>query len=320
VVYDEKTHKADRKIKRLKRGDYMGWESFQDQVKYVEGMGNGGTCHVDFDLILAKETAALTTRIAPPATPRVLIVTATILQEEGITGCLAVEQAGGGWAVAIQDKWQCQDTCCRNYRYNCWFPRVTGQKPRFKHHLAVNSVLIAAWACSIDNCRSTVNKPHNIIQLSITRAEDQTEAEKRSRGNPAGGGGGKVAELMKVVTLGLLKQISDGQQAQTTPVTSPVTTRSPPLLPEWMPFEYDRWLEIYKHTTNFFRWLSTQQIGLSLEKLEEVYCKVYRKERININMLLNCSNNGVPMVQWVEQFNQPTGVLLQLCKLAKEWQ
>jgi hypothetical protein len=73
-------------------------------VKYVESVGNGSSCHVDFDLILAKETAASTTRTAPPATPRVRNVTATLLQEESIAGCLAAEQAGGGWAVAIQDK------------------------------------------------------------------------------------------------------------------------------------------------------------------------------------------------------------------------
>jgi hypothetical protein len=62
---------------------------------------------------------------------------------------------------------------------------------------------------------------------------------------------------MKVVALGLLKQITDGQQAQTTPVTSPVTSPSPLSSPKWVPFEYDHWLEIYEHTTNFFRWLST---------------------------------------------------------------
>ena len=117
VIYDEKTRKTNRKIKRLKRGDYIGWESFQDQVKYVKSVGNGGSCHVDFDLILAEETAASTTRIAPPPTPRVSNVTATILQEEGIAGYVAAEQAGGGWAVAIRDKWRCEDTCCRNYRY-----------------------------------------------------------------------------------------------------------------------------------------------------------------------------------------------------------
>jgi hypothetical protein len=37
-------------------------------------------------------------------------------------------------------------------------------------------------------------------------------------------------------------------------------------------------------------------------------------------MLLDCSDDGVPMVQWIEQFNQPAGVLLQLRKLAREWQ
>jgi hypothetical protein len=223
-------------------------------VKYVESVGNGGTCHVDFNLILAKETAASTTRTAPPATPRVRNVTATLLQEEGIAGCLAAEQAGGGWAVAIRDKWRCEGTCCRNYRYTCWFPRVTGQQPRSEHYLAVNSVLIAAWARSIDDRRSTVDKPHNTIRLSIIRAKDHAKAEKRSRDSPASdSGGGEVAELMKVVALGLLKQIADGQQAQTTPITSPVTSPSPLSSPKWVPFEYDHWLKIYEHTTNFFR-------------------------------------------------------------------
>jgi hypothetical protein len=238
VIYDEKTRKADRKIKRLKRGDYIGWESFHDQVKYVESVGNGGSCHVDFVLILAEETAASTTRTAPPATPRVRNVTVTLLQEEGIAGCLAAEQAGGGWAVAIRDKWRCEDTC--------WFPRVTGQQQRFKHYLAVNSVLIAAWARSIDDRRSTVDEPHDTIRLSIIRAKDHAKAEKGSRDSPAGGGGGggEVAELMEVVALGLLKQIADGQQAQTTPVTLPVASPSPLSSPKWMPFEYDHWLEI----------------------------------------------------------------------------
>ena len=66
-----------------------------------------------------------------------------------------------------------------------------------------------------NNRRSTVEEPHDTIRLSIIRAKDYAEAEKRSRNSPASGGGGEVAELMKVVTLGLLKQIAEGQQTQT---------------------------------------------------------------------------------------------------------
>jgi hypothetical protein len=72
------------------------------------------------------------------------------------------------------------------------------------------------------------------------RAKDHVKAEKSSRDSPAGsGGGGEVAKLIKVVALGLLKQIAVGQQAQTTPVTSPVALPSPLSSPEWVPFEYD---------------------------------------------------------------------------------
>jgi hypothetical protein len=71
-------------------------------VKGVD-VNNTKPVYVDFDLILADNTPVQAARLASAAAPA-RARTATVIQEEGLAGVVAAEQAGSRWAMAIRDQ------------------------------------------------------------------------------------------------------------------------------------------------------------------------------------------------------------------------
>jgi hypothetical protein len=275
---------------------------------------------------LSKETALLPLRAAAPLAPRARNATATILHERSLAGVVAAETAATGWVLALQDKWCCQDRHCRNHPYTCWLPRTAiGVIQRFENHLAVNSNIIAMWSRAIDKQLATVDEPCKDVRLAILKSKDRAEAQKERRcdGDRGGGGDNEMADLMKVYMMGTLRQLTaqivPPQQPETA-VQQPNTPVSPLSLALWVPIEYDHWWEIFEHTVNFFNWFERLKLGLGTKFVREVFVEVFINNRVNVNMLLNNSDNGVPLRHWHEVYGYPTGVLLQLCKQAVKWQ
>ncbi|KAI1555526.1 hypothetical protein PtrEW4_012199, partial [Pyrenophora tritici-repentis] len=90
VVYPAKQAKRERAIKRLRRGVDATWNSFQRLVVEVDNYVSEPV-NVDFELILAEipgEQQPLPTVVDGPRRR-----TATVIQEEGLAGVIAAEQA-----------------------------------------------------------------------------------------------------------------------------------------------------------------------------------------------------------------------------------
>lgn len=202
VVYTRKEAKKERRNKRLRRNEILNWIAFKDLVKGVD-VNSTEPVHVDFDLILVDNTPVQAARPAPAAAPA-RARTATVIQEEGLAGVVAVEQAGSGWAMAIRDQWRCQDANCGNHPYVCWLPRTPGQPDRLEKHLQVNGDIIAMWARELAGGTGSVQDPSDDVRLAIVRAKDRADAEKsRRRGavNSGRGGDNEIVSLTKLLII-----------------------------------------------------------------------------------------------------------------------
>jgi hypothetical protein len=246
VVYTRKEAKKERRNKWLRRNKILNWIAFKDLVKGVD-VNSTEPVHVDFDLILADNTPVQAARSAPAVAPARARM-ATEIQEEGLAGVVAAEQAGSGWAMAIQDQWRCQDANCGNHPYVCWLPRTLGQPDRFKKHLPVNGNIIAMWARELAGGTGSVHDPSDDVRLAIVRAKDRDDAV-----NGGGGGDNEIASLTKLLIVNQLKQLA-GHTNQAS-----VQAQQPESLLLWEPFEYTNWMEISRHTKNFFDWWADQR-------------------------------------------------------------
>lgn len=163
---------------------------------------------MDFDLILTEEIVQQPHYPPPPPLIGVRARTATIIQEEGITSVVAAEQAGSGWAIAIQDQWRCKDSNCDNHPYVCWLPRTADTPERVESHLAVNGNIVAMWACAINERLCTVEELTDNVRLAIIRAKDRADKEKSRQRSTGDGGADEIKSLTKLLLLGQLKQMS----------------------------------------------------------------------------------------------------------------
>ncbi|CAG5158201.1 uncharacterized protein ALTATR162_LOCUS5035 [Alternaria atra] len=315
VVYTRKEAKKERRNKRLRRNEILNWIGFKDLVKGVD-VNSTEPVYVDFDLILADNKPVQAARPAPAAAPA-RARTATVIQEEGLAGVVAAEQAGSGWAMAIRDQWRCQDANCGNHPYVCWLPRTPGQPDRFEKHLPVNGNIIAMWARELAGGTGSVHNPSDDVRLAIVRAKDRADAEKsRRRGAVDSGGGGdnEIASLTKLLIVNQLKQLTGHTNQAFVQAQQPESSLS------WEPFEYTNWIEISRHTKNFFDWWAGQRTsGFASSYIKTMYRSVCVVMRLDINILLDNTDNGCPMKLWVEQTEFPIGALIRLRDAAKRW-
>ena len=313
VVYTRKEAKKERRNKRLRRNEILNWIAFKDLVKGVD-VNSTEPVHVDFDLILADNTPVQAARPAPAAAPA-RARTATVIQEEGLAGVVAAEQAGSGWAMAIRDQWRCQDANCGNHPYVCWLPRTPGQPDRFEKHLPVNGNIIAMWARELAGGTGSVRDPSDNVRLAIVRAKDRANAKKsRRRGavNSSGGSNNEIASLTKLLIVNQLKQLTRHINQPSMQAQQPESSLS------WEPFEYTNWIEISRHTKNFFDWWADQRTsGFASSYIKAMYRSVCVVIRLDINILLDNTDNGCLMKLWVKQTEFPIGALFRLRDAAK---
>ncbi|KAG9380010.1 hypothetical protein A1F94_008905 [Pyrenophora tritici-repentis] len=286
VVYPAKQAKRERAIKRLRRGVDATWNSFQRLVVEVDNYVSEPV-NVDFELILAE---------IPGQQPLPTVVdgprrrTATVIQEEGLAGVIAAEQAGSGHAIAIRDRWRCTDTHCENYPYCCWMAPTARQPARFEDHLFVNGNIISMWARAITARRATYDEPSDDVRLAILRAKD-LRLERMNR-QP--------------------QQESNLQAAAPTITRAEVSSAS-----QWAPIRYDHEQEINEHTSNFFNYLKLKFPTVG-EDINELYKTLVIDGAMDINLLMQPSGDILKL--WTQHFKQPPGWFFTLQNTAKEWQ
>ncbi|KAF7564287.1 hypothetical protein PtrM4_053180 [Pyrenophora tritici-repentis] len=248
VVYPAKQAKRERAIKRLRRGVDATWNSFQRLVVEVDNYVSEPV-NVDFELILAEipgEQQPLPTVVDGPRRR-----TATVIQEEGLAGVIAAEQAGSGHAIAIRDRWRCTDTHCENYPYCCWMAPTARQPARFEDHLFVNGNIISMWARAITARRATYDEPSDDLE----RMNRQPQQE------------------------------SNLQAAAPTITRAEVSSAS-----QWAPIRYDHEQEINEHTSNFFNYLKLKFPTVG-EDINELYKTLVIDGAMDINLLMQPSGD-----------------------------
>ncbi|KAG9387317.1 hypothetical protein A1F94_000209 [Pyrenophora tritici-repentis] len=273
VVYPAKQAKRERAIKRLRRGVDATWNSFQRLVVEVD------------NYVSEPEQQPLPTVVDGPRRR-----TATVIQEEGLAGVIAAEQAGSGHAIAIRDRWRCTDTHCENYPYCCWMAPTARQPARFEDHLFVNGNIISMWARAITARRATYDEPSDDVRLAILRAKD-LRLERMNR-QP--------------------QQESNLQAAAPTITRAEVSSAS-----QWAPIRYDHEQEINEHTSNFFNYLKLKFPTVG-EDINELYKTLVIDGAMDINLLMQPSGDILKL--WTQHFKQPPGWFFTLQNTAKEWQ
>ncbi|KAI1519136.1 hypothetical protein Ptr86124_002267 [Pyrenophora tritici-repentis] len=316
VVYPAKQAKRERAIKRLRRGVDATWNSFQRLVVEVDNYVSEPV-NVDFELILAEipgEQQPLPTVVDGPRRR-----TATVIQEEGLAGVIAAEQAGSGHAIAIRDRWRCTDTHCENYPYCCWMAPTARQPARFEDHLFVNGNIISMWARAITARRATYDEPSDDVRLAILRAKDLRVHEKTRKLRAAGDGDDDIKSLTKLLIVGQLERMNrQPQQESNLQAAAPTITRAEvSSASQWAPIRYDHEQEINEHTSNFFNYfkLKFPTVG---EDINELYKTLVIDGAMDINLLMQPSGDILKL--WTQHFKQPPGWFFTLQNTAKEWQ
>lgn len=199
VVYPPQQAKRDRSIKRLRRERDSDWDALRQLVEQVD-RGTSEVVVVDFNLILAEveQPSLQSTATVVDAAPRCR--TATVIQEDGLAGAIAAEQAGSGYAIAIRDRWRCIDRNCGNFPYTCWWQSLPpGQPIRSENYYEVNGNIIAMWARAISQRLATYNEPSDDVRLAILRVKDRQVHEKNQRSKTGGGGEDDIKSLTKLL-------------------------------------------------------------------------------------------------------------------------
>ncbi|EDU46149.1 predicted protein [Pyrenophora tritici-repentis Pt-1C-BFP] len=316
VVYPAKQAKRERAIKRLRRGVDATWNSFQRLVVEVDNYVSEPV-NVDFELILAEipgEQQPLPTVVDGPRRR-----TATVIQEEGLAGVIAAEQAGSGHAIAIRDRWRCTDTHCENYPYCCWMAPTARQPARFEGHLFVNGNIISMWARAITARRATYDEPSDDVRLAILRAKDLRVHEKTRKLRAAGDGDDDIKSLTKLLIVGQLERMNrQPQQESNLQAAAPTITRAEvSSASQWAPIRYDHEQEINEHTSNFFNYLKLKFPTVG-EDINELYKTLVIDGAMDINLLMQPSGDILKL--WTQHFKQPPGWFFTLQNTAKEWQ
>ncbi|EDU42534.1 hypothetical protein PtrV1_06163 [Pyrenophora tritici-repentis] len=316
VVYPAKQAKRERAIKRLRRGVDATWNSFQRLVVEVDNYVSEPV-NVDFELILAEipgEQQPLPTVVDGPRRR-----TATVIQEEGLAGVIAAEQAGSGHAIAIRDRWRCTDTHCENYPYCCWMAPTARQPARFEDHLFVNGNIISMWARAITARRATYDEPSDDVRLAILRAKDLRVHEKTRKLRAAGDGDDDIKSLTKLLIVGQLERMNrQPQQESNLQAAAPTITRAEvSSASQWAPIRYDHEQEINEHTSNFFNYLKLKFPTVG-EDINELYKTLVIDGAMDINLLMQPSGDILKL--WTQHFKQPSGWFFTLQNTAKEWQ
>ena len=312
--YSKGTNKRDRPVKRLRKDNLLDVKALKDLARSIDCSTSERLC-IDFNLYLTGDPITASQGVAPPplrsSQPRAR--TATVIQEEALDGVVAAQLMGAGSTLAIKDTWRCDNKECSNWPMVCWVPR--SGLPDEKHY-PVNPNIIAMWAKATDLRQCTVRDPNDRVKAAIMRAHERSSVDRVRRRQGGGGDSGVVEELrelQKTVLIAQLQQLNNGLAAQSGQSSSRQSS-------EWLPFEYEFWGEIYQHTMHFLEYFEARwDVAGGKEAVQRIKDTVIKEGHIDINMLMDSSENGVSMSLWVEHFDMTPGLLLQLRRHGIKW-
>jgi hypothetical protein len=77
--------------------------------------------------------------------------------------------------------------------------------------------------------------------------------------------------------------------------------------------------ELSTHTWKFFTYWKSKAFAGQVAEINKVLETVVQGSGIDINMLMDPSDGGMPFSVWREDFALPVGLLLRLRSMAKQW-
>ncbi|KAK7177305.1 hypothetical protein PSPO01_16648 [Paraphaeosphaeria sporulosa] len=339
VVYTPRVPERQRLAQSLKPGDGVAFMQVIERAYELKEESVAEVTYVDFNLMLTElETGSNQTRnggvFGSQSSQSSTRLTATHRQLFNLPETLTFTAVGEGPIVAIRDKWRCQDTHCGNYPYVCWVKREAGQSDRFENHYPASSTIVAAWARDITKGRCTVEEPHDDIRLSLSLPRERSAKEKASQKSSKKGVGSElnVDDFMKVIAASSLSiiqlaqsQILGQQRRGETPAGTSGSSLGPSGRPSgpssgWQELTYATIVELSYHTRHFFDWWRDQGLARELYEIDEVMQKVVKGGQIDLNMLMDPSDAGMPYSVWESHFGLSVPLLLRLRKMAVRWQ
>lgn len=314
VVYPNKQPKSDRRQKTIRRGEYLVWDEFQELAKQVD-FRTSEELNIDFDVVLSELREPATSQ---PATPQQYSrpVTATMIQERGLAAVLEVEKAASGKLLALQDRWRCVDAHCGNNGKYCWLPQLGGRVARFEDHHPMTSNNITNWLEDEEKGLCTIDQPSDRVRMALfSQKREFRRVEKPPTLSES------LQQMQQIMLMGQLQQMSSNlptitPQSKSQPTSTGVVAE-PDRPPTWQPIETKDWVEINLHTRNFLTYFKHRWYRDTVDEIKE---KVLTTARLNINHMMEESENGITMGMWVNHFHLQPGDLLQLRQEAVKWQ
>jgi hypothetical protein len=102
--------------------------------------------------------------------------------------------------------------------------------------------------------------------------------------------------------------------------TEPTVSSAGPAALVWRDLTYTNIWELSYHTRHFFDWWMDKAMAKEVPEIKKVLVQVVKRGGIDLNMLMDSSDAGMPYSAWKEDFELPVPLLLRLRRRAIQWQ
>jgi hypothetical protein len=253
-------------------------------------------------------------------------LTATQRQLQELPEVLAGHAVTEGPAIAIRDQWRCMDTSCANHPFACWIQRTPGQPDRFENHFPINNGIISMWSRNIALRRCTVEEPDDSIRLALRTSRELAAKEReksKSKAQQSSTPAFNADSFMSAIAASALSvsQLAHTQLLGRQPLpTEPTASSVDAAPPYWRDLTYANIWELSHQTRHFFDWWMDNAMAKEVPAIKRVFREVVKGGDIDLNMLMDASDAGMPYSVWREEFGLPVPLLLRLRRRAYEWQ
>ncbi|KAF9728394.1 hypothetical protein PMIN01_13527 [Paraphaeosphaeria minitans] len=331
-AYKPKTPEKQKLRQSLERGEGAGFMQVIEYAQHLKESSIDAT-YVDFEATLGTESVEVISPIGQQrsrgssSSKGQVRLTATQRQLQELPEILAGHAVADGPSIAIRDKWRCQDTHCGNYPYVCWIQRTAGQPDRFENHYPISSNVVAMWARNVTLGKCSVNEPDDIIRVALRTSRELAAKEKaKEKAQQSSTPAFTADSFMSAIAASALSvsQLAHSQllaRQAPVPAAPAASSASTPSVPVsgWRDLTYENNIELSYHTRYFFDWWMDQAMAVQVPDIKRVLTEVVKGGQIDLNMLMDGSNAGMPYNVWREDFELPVPLLLRLRRMAIQW-
>ncbi|KAF1950561.1 hypothetical protein CC80DRAFT_229022 [Byssothecium circinans] len=184
--------------------------------------------------------------------------------------------------------------------------------------MPVEGNIVAIWAREVSLQRCTVAAPSDNVRLMIARSREQAGRRRRrsdSDGEPT------MKDMFKLLIASAASQLTQSQPSRRSPARQREPDRLPDNLPvsTWDPLTYSNVEELHYMTLLFLWWWLDEGPHKDRRDVRKVFTMV-KDNRIDLNMLMDPSEAGMPYILWQEVWELPPPLLLKLRAYAVRWQ